>query len=141
MGYSVGMKGLRLVLSILEQPEVSRREMGRRARQYLASLSDEEYKQLKEEAVEGGGYEEWLERIEVLRSLGFTSVEAGAYGKCRLSSPGIRRVIARRALLGKMLEVPLESLAERPPDELARMEDVIVGSLDTEDMVRRLKRG
>jgi len=94
---------LQQALKILDMPEgPSHKELQAQARDYLSSLGDEEYRQLKAEALSEdrlNNHEDYLEKLQLLRSLAFTPTEVNAYAKMRITSPGVRRVIARRALL------------------------------------------
>lgn len=78
------------------------KELQTQARDYLTSLSAEDYTKLKAEALsedKGSNHEDYLEKLQLFRRLAFTPTEAQAYAKMRITSPGVRRVIARRALL------------------------------------------
>lgn len=110
------------------------------ARTYLANLSSDEYEELQDEAVREKSIQdedkEYLEKVQILKRLQFTDREIQAYARMRLDSPGVRRVVARRALLIKLLKQPL------PPGatfyEVARMEDAFLKDMSDEDVLREL---
>lgn len=96
-----------LAFEVLDMPEgPSNKELQKQARVYLKELSSDEYEELKHEALTSGGHDDDSQLLEykykLHKRLGFTDTEAHAYCACRLNSPGVRRVIARRALLLKM---------------------------------------
>lgn len=128
----------RKLLSLPEGPTFE--ELRRQARDYLATLSPEEYKELEREAIadesSGKRDEEYLEKMELFKKLQFTDREMQAYSHMRLDSPGVRRVVARRALLIKYLKQPL------PPGatfyEVARMEDSFLKGKTHEQILEEL---
>lgn len=96
-----------VALSVLSLPEgPTNKELQRQARAYLKSLGKEDYAELRDEALRtrGGEEDEELQayKYRLHKRIGFTDTEAHAYCPMRLNSPGLRRVIARRALLFKM---------------------------------------
>lgn len=125
-----------LALRILAQPKVSRDEMHQRVKVYLKSLSPTDLKKLQEEDNDG---DEWADKIEVLEQLGFVDKEIEAYSRCRFTTPGIRKVVARRALLSKMTRLSPEALRAKPYREICAMEDRLIGEMSTEEMIRRLR--
>jgi hypothetical protein len=130
------MKSVELALRILAQPEVSREEMHQRVKAYLKSLSPAELQRLREEDDDG---EEWANRIEMLEQLGFVDKEIEAYSRCRFTTPGVRKVIARRALLSKITHLSPEALRAKPYRELCQLEDRLIGEMSTDEMIRRLR--
>ena len=130
---------LDLALQILAQPEVSRDAMRAEVKTYLSLLSPAQLKKLQDEALEGSDGEEWARKIEVLEELGFVDKEVEAYSKCRFTTPGIRKVIARRALLCKMTRLSPKAIRAKPYKEVCRLEDKLIGDMSTEEMIRRLK--
>lgn len=138
MSKSEDSKLVNLALLILSEPEVSRDEMKVRVREYLRKLSPEEYQRLEQEAL-NDDQDERVERIEILRALGFTDKEIYAYSRCRLNTPGMRKVIARRALLAKGLQRGADILRQGSFMQLVRLEDSLIGNMDTEDMIRELR--
>lgn len=129
---------VRLALQVLSEPEISRDEMKGRVREYLSSLSPEQYKQLEQEALDDDQNER-IERIEILTALGFTDREIYDYSKCRLNTPGMRKVIARRALLAKGLQREANILRQGHFMQLVRLEDSLIGNMSTDDMIRELR--
>jgi hypothetical protein len=127
---------VQLALRILAQPEVSREEMKARVKVYLESLAPEELEALKAEEIDDG--DEWAEKIEMLEQLGFVDREIEAYSRCRFTTPGIRKVIARRTLLCKMTRLSPEAVKAKPYREICAMEDRLIGDMSTDEMVRRL---
>lgn len=118
----------------------SHQQLRRQAREYLAELTPDEYEELKQEAIAdydaANENDLYTEKLELFRKLQFTDVEAQAYAKMRIDSPGIRRVVARRALLVKFLKQPL------PPGatfhEVARMEDAFLKDMTITDVLKAL---
>lgn len=131
-------KLVKLALRVLAEPEVSRDEMKVKVREYLSSLSPKQYEELEQEAVEDD-QDERVERIEILAALGFTDREVYEYSKCRLNTPGMRKVISRRALLAKGLGREAEFLRQGHFMEIVRLEDSLIPNMSTEDMIRELR--
>lgn len=127
-----------LALQILAQPEVSRADMHQRVKGYLNSLSPAQLEKLRDEAMEGSDGEEWARKIEILEELGFVDKEVEAYSKCRFNTPGIRNVVARRALLCKMTHMSPEAIKAKSYREICLLEDKLIGNMSTEEMIRRL---
>lgn len=127
-----------LALQVLAKEEVSRREMRVRARNYLDSLNQEEYSQLAQEALRDDGENGHQEKKKLLRQLGFTEREVSDYCRCRLNTPGMRKVIARRALLAKLTKMDASQIRKGHFYQITRMEDAQIGDLPTEEMIRRL---
>lgn len=120
-----------LAIQVLSLPEgPTNKELQRQARAWLRGLSGEEYAKLRAEALGGKDETEADElrayKYQLFRRMAFTDTEAMAYCNMRLNAPGVRRVIARRALLLKVLK-----RASLPRDmtfyEVARLEDAKVG--------------
>ncbi len=130
-----------LACRLLALPEgPTHRELQKQARVYLAELNGDEYRQLREEATSDRDKEAaeqgYLDKLEILKRLQFTDREAQAYARMRLDSPGVRRVIARRALLIKLLKRELPSRATFY--EVARMEDSFLAGLSDEQVLQQL---
>ena len=134
------MTALTLALQVLAQPEVSRADMHRKVKVYLGSLSPAQLEKLRGEALEGSDGEEWARKIEILEQLGFVDKEVEAYSKCRFNTPGVRNVVARRALLCKMTRLSPEAIRAKPYREVCRLEDKLIGNMNTEEMIRRLRK-
>ncbi|MEM3426756.1 MAG: hypothetical protein QW212_00650 [Nitrososphaerales archaeon] len=136
------MEWLKEVFDILGQPEgPSYQELQVQAKAYLKSLTPEQYAALRQEALDGNRTQkadEYADKLELFRRILFTPIEARAYAAMRLNSPGVRRVIARRALLGI-----LKGWKELPPGivytDLVHMEDELLGQLSDEDIMEGLR--
>jgi len=137
------LKWLDLVFDILGRPEApSYKDLQAQAKAYLDSLTPEEYQALREEALSEEDKDvkaaRYVEKLELLQKILFTPMEARAYASMRLDSPGVRRVIARRAMLGI-----LKGWEELPPGivftDLVAMEDELLGSLSHEDIMEGLR--
>jgi hypothetical protein len=128
------------LLSLPEGPTF--KELQREARLYLRTLSPKQYAALREEALVGEDGEDedsFVENLELFRELGFTEVERRAYAPMRLNSPGVRRVIARRALLLKSLG--REALPEGTTfHQVAHMEDLLIKNMSSEQILAELRR-
>lgn len=99
----VPTKALRLALSVLDLPKgPTFKELRQQAKDYVKSLSKEDYEQLKQEALEESSSfkDDYVDKLELFSQMLFSPIEARAYAGMRIDSPGVRRVIARRALLG-----------------------------------------
>ena len=125
-----------LALKVLREPEVPEQQVGSRVREYLSSLSHWEYISLLKEAFEDKR-DERMERMRLLRELGFTPREVYRYSRCRLNTPSMRYFIARRALLKKRRGLT----AGYTFLDLMRMEDEVVGDMSTEEMIKELESG
>ena len=137
----MGLAPVELAKKLLTLPEgPSHAELRLQARVYLADLTKEEYNDLLNEALQDKSLKdeekEYLDKVSILKRLQFTEKEVQAYAKMRLDSPGVRRVVARRALLIMMLRQPLPSGATFY--EVARMEDAFLKGLSDEEVYRRL---
>ena len=134
---------VKAALQILSLPEgPNHKELQKRARTYLKGLSTKEYEALKEEALaQGDGEDEessdYVEKLKLFRQLCFTPREQQAYARMRVDSPGVRKVIARRALLMKMLK---RNTLPRGMSfyEVARMEDSMLKDLSDADVLKEL---
>lgn len=115
-----------LAMSVLDLPVgPTYKELQKQARVYLNGLKSEDYEELKKEALaERTSFNEddYVEKLGLFQKMLFTPRECQAYAGMRLDSPGVRRVIARRALLGA-----LRCWAKLPKDmilpDVACMED------------------
>ena len=137
----MALEAVVLAIKLLSVPEgPTHGELRKQARNYLSKLSEEDYEELKEEALSSEEIEkqndEYAEKLELFRRLQFTDTEAQAYAPMRIDSPGVRRVVARRALLIKMLKRPL------PPGatfyRVAKMEDSFLAGMTDEDVMKAL---
>src|SRR5271157_6460808 len=102
---SLATKPFILAMNILDLPAgPTYNELAKQARQYLRNLSSEDYNQLKAEAIaERGEYkDDYVDKLDLFKQLGFTPRECQAYAGMRIDSPGVRKMIARRALLMAM---------------------------------------
>ena len=135
-------KVVKLALKILDMPEgPDHKTLQKEARAYLKTLSAEDYGALKDEALVEGvkNPDDYVDGLELFKKLCFTSKESQAYAGMRINSPGVRRVIARRALLMKFLK--RETLPEGMSFyEVARMEDSMLTGMSSEEVLRELKR-
>lgn len=130
----------RQILALPEGPDY--RELRSQAKAYIKGLRPQEYEELKTEALAERNYEdeeeEYLNKIKVFRQLGFTDMEAQAYARMRIDSPGVRRVIARRALLMQDLNLPA-----LPPGttfySIAKMEDSLLQGMSDVAVMKALK--
>lgn len=131
-----------LACKILSLPEgLDHIELQKRARLYIKSLSGKDYELLKEEALIEKDYEteeqEYAQKLKLFKQLCFTDREARAYARMRVDSPGVRRVIARRALLMKLLNrrtlVPGTSFYA-----IANLEDKVIGRLSHKEIMKQL---
>ena len=129
-------------LKILALPEgPNHKELQKQARVYLRGLSKKSYEELRTEALRSNGddeeSDEYVEKLKLFKQLGFTARESQAYARMRVDSPGVRRVIARRALLMKLLKrntLPRGMTFH----EVARMEDSMLKDLSPEDILKQL---
>jgi len=104
----------------------------------LASLSEEERKALESEALSDARGER-IERMNTLRALGFSAVEVYEYSRYKLSSPEVKEVVARRALLAKRLGADAEFLRSLQFYELLKLEAAHgVDSLTLPEMLQEL---
>jgi Ran GTPase-activating protein (RanGAP) involved in mRNA processing and transport len=128
-------------LSVLSEPETSGAEVRPRVREYLASLTDEQREVLEQEALGPVGGER-LDRMKLLWNLGFTSRERHEYSKYKLSSPQIRAIIARRALLAKRLGCDAQHLRLHSFFSLANLEATYgVDKVSVEEAIKELRDG
>jgi hypothetical protein len=130
---------VRLALSVLSEPETSGAEVRPRVREYLASLTDEQREVLEQEALGPVGGER-LDRMRLLWNLGFTSRERHEYSKYKLSSPQIRAIIARRALLAKRLGCDAQHLRLHSFFSLLNLEATYgVDKVSVEEAIKELR--
>lgn len=135
-------KVVRLAIELLSASEgLDYSTLAKQARAYLRTLSEEEYEELKEEALsredEEVQDEAYSTRLQLLKKIGFTTTEAQAYARMRLNSPGVRRMVARRALCMKLLE-----LEELPLNTtfayIASTEDRLLKDMPDEEVLKEL---
>jgi len=134
-------------MSALDLPEgPTHKELAKQARDYLKHLSPEEYAQLKTEAIsERGEYkDDYVDKLDLFKQMLFTPRECQAYAGMRIDSPGVRRMIARRALLVAMRgwnKIPEGML----PSDVTMMEDAFLrddrgNPLTEEQIMEELQR-
>jgi hypothetical protein len=139
-------KAVSLALEVLSLPEgPTYQELAKQARSYLHTLTPEEKAKLTEEALaEKGSYsDDYADKLDLFRQMLFSPRECQAYAGMRIDSPGIRKMVARRALLVAMRgwdKLPKEMIH---PD-IVRMEDAFLVDDDgvplTEDQILQLLR-
>jgi hypothetical protein len=115
-------------MTVLDLPEgPTHKELAKQARDYVKHLSPEDYTKLKEEALsEKGDYnDDYVDKLDLFKQMLFTPRECQAYAGMRIDSPGVRRVIARRALLAAVRgwnRIPEGML----PSDVTMMEDAFL---------------
>lgn len=125
---SVRTRPYELAMTVLDLPEgPTHKELAKQARDYLKHLSSEDYAQLKEEAIqEKGEYkDDYVDKLDIFKQMLFTPRECQAYAGMRIDSPGVRKVIARRALLAAVRgwnRIPEGML----PSDVTMMEDAFL---------------
>lgn len=129
------MLSKKAILDYLALPErPSPKEMKELVKAYLASLTSEEQKALVKEESPTADY---ASEIEFLRRVGFTSLEASWYAGVGLDTPGIRRLVARRAL---MYRRSTTSSSVVTAYDFARLEKEALGGLTDEQVLEELKK-
>jgi hypothetical protein len=102
----VKTKAFMLAMSLLDLPVgPTYKELSQQAKSYIKGLDEEEREKLKAEALTEGSKvykDDYADKLELFDQLLFTPREAQAYAGMRLDSPGVRRVVAKRALLGAL---------------------------------------
>lgn len=130
-----------LALLVLSESETSGAEVKSQVREYLASLTDEQREALEQETL-GPISGERFDRMGLLWNLGFTSRERHEYSKYKLSSPQIRAIIARRALLAKRLGCDAQHLRLHSFLSLANLEATYgVDKVSVEEAIKELQDG
>ncbi len=138
----VRTKAFDLAMTILDLPVgPTSKELQRQARVYIRNLKPEDYEALKREALsEQGEYkDDYVDKLGIFKQILFTPRECQAYAGMRIDSPGVRKVIARRALLGAMRgweRIPKDMIH---PDVI-RMEDAFLSGMTEEDIMNRLQQ-
>jgi hypothetical protein len=131
-----------LAMTILDLPAgPTFKELQKQARSYLRELSNEEREKLREEAVsEKSDYkDDYVDKLDIYSQLLFTPRECQAYANMRIDAPGVRRVIARRALLSAMRGWNRLPEGMILPD-VVRMEDAFLDGMSDEQIMMELQR-